>query len=639
MGFLHPFLLAGLAAVTVPILIHLLLRQRPRPRPWAAMRWLLAAAQQASRRYRLTNILLLLLRILVVALIALAISRPLIEGFGSGLGKGIGGGERLVIILDRTASMGPRSSDPGPLAAALAKLAAKLEKAEMPYRHVTVLTVDMGVEMVVDADPLGLREPLSHVTSSALPGGLDRAAREPLLGRILTNLGSVRPDILLISDFQQDHGDALVAALSPLARQVVRWSPAVPLATGANATVVGSGPAPDLLPGQGGDLAVLITGLATSVTLAVDDAPAVEVPTIGLSSGNDNSSADPVAVRAIIVPVPPLPAGEHRLRMQIADVGLAYDNVYEVPVPVRPAVPTILVSNGQMAGDYLGAALKSDERAVAVRTVRPALLTAEPLAAGGLLALRAAMPSAADAKRVADWVADGGVVWAGLRVLTDDQALAPLLSTLRVTGNRLGGPWNTGSTADKDLDALLGLAGAATVPEVSLPATAEVVLRAGEAPAVVALPAGRGWVVVELPDLATDSAWQARGATPLWALRMARRYTARAAAVPTWTAGDNAPVSTVLKRAAEVVTTTAGEPLAAAPGLWQNAAGGTVVVLPNRDEGRLDRPLPASISGDLSLLLRHTGNVDLGATLMLMALAVAVVEGLLAAWAGRTYGR
>ena len=64
MGFLHPFLLAGLAAVTVPILIHLLLRQRPRPRPWAAMRWLLAAAQQASRRYRLTNFLLLLLRIL-----------------------------------------------------------------------------------------------------------------------------------------------------------------------------------------------------------------------------------------------------------------------------------------------------------------------------------------------------------------------------------------------------------------------------------------------------------------------------------------------------------------------------------------------------------------------------------------------
>ena len=57
---LHPLLLWGASAIAVPILIHLLLRQRPRPRPWAAMRWLLAAAQAAQRRYRLTNLLLLL---------------------------------------------------------------------------------------------------------------------------------------------------------------------------------------------------------------------------------------------------------------------------------------------------------------------------------------------------------------------------------------------------------------------------------------------------------------------------------------------------------------------------------------------------------------------------------------------------
>jgi len=630
MGFLHPFLLAGLAAVTVPILIHLLLRQRPRPRPWAAMRWLLAAAQQASRRYRLTNFLLLLLRMLVVALIALAVSRPLVGGFG--------GGERLVIILDRTASMGARGSDPGPLAAAVAKLGAKLaansEKADLPYRHIALITVDATAEVVVDADPASLRDPLARVTVSALPGGLDHAAREPLLGRILATFGGVRPDVLLVSDFQQDHGDALVAALATQARQVVRWSPSAPLAPGANATVVGSGPAPDLLPGQGGELAVLVTGLASSVTLAVDDAPAVEVPAIGL-----DSTSDPATVRAVTVPIPPLPAGGHRLRVQIADAGLTYDNLLELPVPVRPAVPVLLVSNGTVAGDYLGAALKSDERAVAVRAVRPALIAAEPLTAGGLVALRTAMPSAADAKRVAEWVADGGVLWAGIRVMTDDQALAPLLGTLRISGNRVGGPWNTGSTADKDLDSLLGLAGAASVPEVTLPATAEVLLRAGEAPAAVALPMGRGWVVVELADLAHDAAWQARGATPLWALRMARRYTARAAAVPTWIAGESAPATTTLKRGADVVATVAGEPLAAAPGTWLNAEGVALVVLPNRDEGRLDRPLTAGISSDLSVSLRQSGNADLGSLIALVALAVAVVEGLIAAWAGRAYGR
>ena len=627
MGFLHPFLLAGLAAVTVPILIHLLLRQRPRPRPWAAMRWLLAASQQASRRYRLTNILLLLLRMLVVALIALAVSRPLIGG--------IGGGDRLVIILDRTASMGARGPDPGPLAAALAKLAAKVEKSELPYQHVVLVTVDASADVVVDANPASLREPLARVTVSALPGGLDRAARDPLLGRILGTFGGARPDVLLISDFQQDHGDALVAALGTQARQIVRWSPSTPLAPGANATVVGSGAAPDLLPGQGGELAVLMTGLSTSVTLAVDDAPAVEVPAIGL-----DVTTDPSAVRAVTVPVPPLPAGAHRLRVQFSDAGLAYDNLLEVPVPVRPAVPALVVGNGTITGDYLAAALQSDERAVAVRAVRPALIAAEPLAAGGLVALRTALPSAADAKRVADWVGDGGVLWAGIRVLTDDQALAPLLGTLRSSsGKRAGGPWNTGSTADKDLDALLGLAGAANLPEVTLPTIAEILLRAGEAPAVIALPAGRGWVVIEFADLATDPAWQARGATPLWALRMARRYTARAAAVPTWVAGENALATTTLKRGADVVPAVAGEPLAAAPGTWATAEGTVVVVLPNRDEGRLDRPLTTGVSTDLSVSLHQSGNADLGSLIALAALAVAVVEGLLAAWAGRAYGR
>ena len=63
---IHPLLLWGTAAVMVPVLIHLLLRQRPRPRPWAAMRWLQAAMQRAQRRYKLTNLLLLLLRCLII---------------------------------------------------------------------------------------------------------------------------------------------------------------------------------------------------------------------------------------------------------------------------------------------------------------------------------------------------------------------------------------------------------------------------------------------------------------------------------------------------------------------------------------------------------------------------------------------
>lgn len=626
MGFLHPLLLAGLAAVAIPILIHLLLRQRPRPRPWAAMRWLLAAAQQASRRYKLTNLLLLLLRMLVVALIAIAVSRPLLGSRG--------GGERLVLIIDRTASMGMRANDPGPLAAALAILA----RTALPYQQIAVITVDATVTVVADGDLATARAALIGLEATPLPGGLDRAARSPLIEQVLSACGNHRPDVLLISDFQQDHGVLLSAALAPQAQRVVRWTPLAPASAEANAALLGSGPASDLLPGQSGELTVLVAGHATSIALGADDAPRVAVPAVGLSS-----TTDAAGLHAVTVPVPPLPAGDHLLRLEVSDAGLAYDNQLELPVQVRPAVTALVIANAAAGNDYLTAALMSDERAIAARTVRPAVAGSEALAPGSLVALRARLPSASDAGRLAAWVRDGGVLWAPASLLLDDPALAPLAAGTVLTGQRAGGPWNTGSTADHDLDSLLALAGRDQVPQATLPENADIVLRAGEAPAVVALPAGRGWVMLELTDLAGDSAWQARGATPLWALRLARRYTARAAAVPRWTAGATAPESGTVRRGAQAIAVTAGEALMLTPGTWTTTDGRQVVVLPDSDESRLDRPVVNGIIGPgsdaLLPALAQAAGADFGPWLMLAALVMALSEGLVAAWAGKAYGR
>ena len=631
MGFLHPLLLAGLAAVAIPILIHLLLRQRPRPRPWAAMRWLLAAAQQASRRYKLTNLLLLLLRMLVVAMIAIAVSRPLLGSHG--------GGERLVIIIDCSASMGPRgaagssSADPGPLAAAVAALSHR----DLPYQQIAILAVDAGVTTLADGDLATARAALAGLTATTVPGGLDRAARTPLVEQVLAACGNHRPDVLLVSDFQQDQGTALAGALAPQAQRVVRWTPMAPAAPDANATMLGSGPATDLLPGQGGELTVLVAGHATAIALGTDDAPPVAIPAVGLGG-----TADATGVHTVTVPVPPLPAGDHLLHLQIEDAGLAYDNRLELPVHVRPAVPALVIGNAT-GNDYLTAALMSDERAIAARAVRPALVGGEALAPGSLVALRARLPSASDAGRIAAWVRDGGVLWAPAGLVLDDPALATLVTGVALSGQRTGGAWNTGSTADHDLDGLLSLAGREHLPVATLPGEAEIVLRAGEAPAVVALPAGRGWVMLELADLAGDSAWQARGATPLWALRMARRYTARAASVPRWTAGAAAPESGTLRHGSEAVAVTAGEPLMLAPGTWTTSDGRSIVVLPDRDEGRIDRPQAPGITGpgadSLTSALAQASGADCGPWLMLAALVLALTEGLVAAWAGKAYGR
>ena len=133
----------------------------------------------------------------------------------------------------------------------------------------------------------------------------------------------------------------------------------------------------------------------------------------------------------------------------------------------------------------------------------------------------------------------------------------------------------------------------AKVPRHLVPAEAEVLLRAGSAPLVVATRAGAGWVVAELADLGGDgeihrprdhSAVGAPGRPP------ADRPAGPAAGVG---GGTPAPEAAKLKRAGAAVAFAAAAPLLAAPGVWQreldDGASEPVVVLPSRAEGRLDR--------------------------------------------------
>ena len=74
MQFLNPALLAGTLLFAVPLLIHLLNKQRHKRRPWAAMDFLLRAFQKQRNRLRNENLLLLLLRCLIPILLALAVA-------------------------------------------------------------------------------------------------------------------------------------------------------------------------------------------------------------------------------------------------------------------------------------------------------------------------------------------------------------------------------------------------------------------------------------------------------------------------------------------------------------------------------------------------------------------------------------
>ena len=74
--FLNPILLGGLAAVAAPLIIHLLHRRKVKQMDWGAMRFLAELIAQQRRRLFLEQLLLLLVRALLVACLALAMVRP-----------------------------------------------------------------------------------------------------------------------------------------------------------------------------------------------------------------------------------------------------------------------------------------------------------------------------------------------------------------------------------------------------------------------------------------------------------------------------------------------------------------------------------------------------------------------------------
>lgn len=109
MAFLNPLFLFGLLAATIPLLIHLWSRRQAVTVDFSSLMFLVAAHRQNARRLQLKQLLILLLRILIVALIALALARPFLT-LGLPLAA-VRAKTDVVIVLDNSYSMGYQDVD------------------------------------------------------------------------------------------------------------------------------------------------------------------------------------------------------------------------------------------------------------------------------------------------------------------------------------------------------------------------------------------------------------------------------------------------------------------------------------------------------------------------------------------------
>src|SRR5262245_18093849 len=93
MTFIFPALLGGLLLVGIPVLLHLIMRQKPKHLLFPARRFLLLRHRTNQRKLRLRHLLLLALRMLLIAFMCLALSRPRVLS------------ERLQLSGDRAAAV------------------------------------------------------------------------------------------------------------------------------------------------------------------------------------------------------------------------------------------------------------------------------------------------------------------------------------------------------------------------------------------------------------------------------------------------------------------------------------------------------------------------------------------------------
>ena len=193
MGFLAPWFLAGVAALAVPLYLHLLRRQTTTPQPFSSLMFFEQRTQSSIRQRRLRYLLLLALRLALLLLLALAfanpfINRPVASAAGSKL---------MLLVIDNSFSMraGTRLADAKRDADAALATRPPAERAQ-----VMALGSRLQVLTQPTQDPAGLRAAVDGIEPSDSRGSFGELARAL---HSLAESARVPVELHLFSDMQK----------------------------------------------------------------------------------------------------------------------------------------------------------------------------------------------------------------------------------------------------------------------------------------------------------------------------------------------------------------------------------------------------------------------------------------------------
>ncbi len=350
--FLHAGLAAGAALAAIPVILHLILRQKPRHEMFPALRLIRQRHRVNLRKLRIRHWLLLAMRMLLIALMALALARPSIHGAS--------------FIPDQQA----------PVAAAMlfdtslsmeyqVQGKSRLEEAKAIAKELIKEFPDGSEALVLDsAEPTArffpelslVRQRIDSLRLRARAGSLNQAIIEACRG--LSESDRTRKEIYVFTDlatgsFSVEGATEIKAALESVKGGVAVYLLNVGVAESKNVFISAAAPSAEVLPANSDAL----------VRVTVEDAGQGEDVLLeflldGETRGTQQLAVEKGKAARAEFPLPRLKPGAYQGRLVLRNGGgLKFDDERFLAIEVRPETRVLIVSDVERDSELLENAL------------------------------------------------------------------------------------------------------------------------------------------------------------------------------------------------------------------------------------------------------------------------------------------
>lgn len=201
-GFASPWLLMGLLAASIPVLIHLLHKRKFIETEWAAMKFLLIATKKYSRRVRFEQLLVLLVRCLILLFLAIAFSRPYWSVQGSYFESD--GPVHRILVIDTSFSMRWKG-DERPLFEEAKQLARSIVSGSNPGDAFQLIQISNSSPQVLISRPSRqqpyILDEITKLQSTEEFGNVEQSL-QTALDYLNQAKELVQKEVIIISDFQ-----------------------------------------------------------------------------------------------------------------------------------------------------------------------------------------------------------------------------------------------------------------------------------------------------------------------------------------------------------------------------------------------------------------------------------------------------